>query len=122
MGPLWLGATFALGAGQHAATLAAAEGQVPEAARPLNGGAATVAVPTASLGIQDPSVDTGILIGGALEVSIEIVGARQSAVANIEPSGSLFDGSMMVSLWPNASYAPEGFVLLVPVGVSWRFQ
>ncbi len=122
-GPFWVGATFLLGASSHTAALSSAEGSVPPEAQDLNGGAEVVDIPLDTLDFTEGDVGSGLFLGGALELSLSLLGPSPHAFANTgDPSWEPLSGALMASLWPAIVFTQEGYALQIPAGISYRFH
>jgi hypothetical protein len=131
-GPFWIGATFMFGVSEHKADIDRAEGTVPQESRSLNGDNDVVDIPlcrnvlgsaTPCLDFEEGTVDSGLLLGGTVELSLSLFGPSPHALANTgDPDWSLLSGAVMASLWPTVLFTQEGFAIAVPVGFSYRFH
>jgi hypothetical protein len=121
-GPLWLGATFVVGTEQHRSQLASARGSVPPEYQAANGASDQVEIPLENVPFSEGDVLAGVMFGGSLEVSVSLVGPSPHALAPTTPAGDWATGAFMVGLWPAFLKAPDGFVLSVPAGFSYRFH
>jgi len=121
-GPFWLGATFVVGASEHTEELESVEGSVPEDARPFNGSQETIDVPLDTLEFSEATVTSGLILGGALELSLSILGPSPHAFVPMGEPRGFFSGSLMASLWPTFLGSTKGYQIAVPAGLSYRFH
>src|SRR5690606_6146913 len=122
VGPLWLGASFLLGLEQHRSQLVSARGSVPPEYRAANQGQSQVDIPLSRLDFSEGDVDSGILVGGALEIAVSIVRPDPHAAVPTDNDVPLLSGSLMVGLWPAGFWAQEGFAIALPAGFGYRFH
>lgn len=122
VGPVWLGASFLVGASEHDAFLTGAEGSVPPEHQALNDGQTMVNIPLDTVAASEAIVPSGILVGGGLELSFAILGPSPNAAVTTDLPIDLLAGSLMLGLWPSLLVAEEGFVISVPAGFAYRFH
>lgn len=122
VGPVWLGASFLVGASEHDAVLAGAEGSVPPEHQALNDGQTMVNIPLNTVAATQAIVPSGILVGGGLEISFAIVGPSPNAAVTTDLPLDFLAGSLMLGIWPSLLVAEEGFVISVPGGFAYRFH
>ena len=122
VGPIWLGASFLVGATEHDAEITGAEGTVPEEFRDINGGLTHVPIDLATVGATEAIVPSGLLFGGTVEISFAIVGPSPNAAATTDLPTDFLAGSLMLSVWPSVLVAPNGLSINVPGGLAYRFH
>jgi hypothetical protein len=123
VGPVWLGASFLLGAGEHHADVTGAKGAVPPEQQSLNGGETEADIPLVTLPFKEADVFSGLFVGGGLEISLALAGPSPHAIVPTgAPPAGFLSGSLLLSLWPSLLVAEDGFGINVPLGIGYRFH
>jgi hypothetical protein len=122
VGPLWLGASFLVGASEHDAALTGAEGSVPPEDQALNDGQTMVTIPLETVEPTEAIVPSGVLVGGGIELSLALLGPSPNAIVTTDLPADFLAGSLMLGIWPSLLVAEEGFAITVPGGIAYRFH
>ena len=122
-GPLWLGGTFLLGGSEHTATITGATGSIPAEASDLNDGATTVPVEQQELRASEGNLASGLMLGGAVELSLSLLGPSPHALASTGSAPALLHGALQLGLWPTLLATLDGgLAFALPAGVHYRFH
>jgi len=108
VGPVWLGASFLVGAAQQVAKVAEVRGPIPADAQKFNGGAAEVVVPPSAGTPTEANVNAGIAFGGNAEISFTLV--------ELDP------GSILLAAWPLFMKGTNGYLVAIPAGLAFRLH
>ena len=119
-GPLWLGASFMLGAQEYSAVITQARGSVPPAYQPFNP-ADGIPIPLDVIGAQKSTIQTGLLYGGALHASLALLGSAPESLKGVSMPIGLLDGSLHAGVSVALMKVPAGLGLVAPAHVGYRF-
>ena len=121
-GPFWLGASFMLGGEHHRADVEQVTGTIPEEAQQFNDDQQTFQIPLEDVPFRRDDVESGLLLGGMLELSFAILGPSPHALVPMGEPRGFFSGALYAGLYPTLMAFSPGFVLSVPAGISYRFH
>jgi hypothetical protein len=120
VGPAWLGASFMLGTQSYRTTVTAAQGSLPPELSQQNGGA-TIDIPLSELSSDVTTIDTRLMVGGAVHVSAALFGSARHAIWSASMPHALLDGAVHVGLSATLLKVDRGMSLIVPVSLGYRF-